>query len=87
MYERRLHEKDISGIVNIGGHWEHLNIGGTMSDISKTLRGLAALMEMLNIIGAEEKTDSDVAKVLTRDELDLRSLADFIVEQLDVNAV
>lgn len=39
-----------------------------------TLRGLAALLEMLETIGREGAADSDVARILVENELELREL-------------
>jgi hypothetical protein len=43
---------------------------------AKALVGVAALIEMLNLIGDHDVTDHDVAEVLTKYELELRALVE-----------
>ena len=55
--------------------------------MSETIRGVAALMQMLECIGGmddtgESLTDHDVARIMCRDELALRALVRFALGQL-----
>lgn len=41
-------------------------------NIPRSIKGAGALAEALELIGAEGKTDHDMAKVITENELELR---------------
>lgn len=49
---------------------------------ARRLRGAAALMEMLEQIGAHNATDSDVARVLCDNELELREMLAYVMTEL-----
>lgn len=42
------------------------------------LRGAAALWEMLNLIGEPEKSDHDLARIFTENEMEIRALVAFM---------
>ena len=52
----------------------------TVSEPHVLLHGAAALMEMLDIIGTEGKSDKDVAKILCDNEIALAELARFVTK-------
>jgi hypothetical protein len=54
----------------------------TRSIRARRLRGCAALMEMIAMIGAENITDHDVSQVLTESELELREMLSFALTEL-----
>lgn len=54
----------------------------TRSLKARRIRGAAALMEMLEHIGANNATDHDVAQVLCDNELELREMLSFTMAQL-----
>ncbi len=49
----------------------------TRSILARRLRGAAALMEIMELIGAPNATDHDVAAVLTDQELEIREFLSF----------
>lgn len=53
-----------------------------MSERSEALQGAAAIMEMLDLIGTDDVTDHDVAKVLTDKEIAIRRLLTFALVEL-----
>jgi hypothetical protein len=46
------------------------------------LRGAAAIAEMLDLIGAQDVTNHDVAKVLVENELAIRDMLAFVLSRL-----
>lgn len=54
----------------------------TRSLRARRLRGAAALLEVLMLIGAENVTDSDMAKVVVDNELELREMLSFALREL-----
>ena len=48
---------------------------------ARAISGLAALTEMLSLIGKEGATDHDMAKVFTEHELDFRALASMFMDE------
>lgn len=54
----------------------------TRSLRARRLRGAAALMEILELIGAEGATDHDLAHIATDQELELRELLSFALAGL-----
>jgi len=45
------------------------------------LRGAAAILEALDLMGREEKTDHDLAKIIVDAEIDLRAIVQAALEQ------
>lgn len=54
-----------------------------MSERARLLRGLAAIDEMLDVIGAHDKDDHEVARVLCDNELDIRELVMFALSKIN----
>jgi hypothetical protein len=54
----------------------------TRSIKARRLRGAAAIMEMLEQIGAANATDHDVALILTDQELEIREMLSFTLTEL-----
>lgn len=54
----------------------------TRSIKARRLRGAAALMEMLEHIGAENTNDHDVAHILCDNELELREMLAYTMTEL-----
>lgn len=54
----------------------------TRSIRARRLRGAAALMEMLEYIGAPHATDHDVAQILCDNELELREMLAYTMTEL-----
>ncbi len=51
-----------------------------MSDKTEVLRGAAVLAELLDMIGADSPpTDSELARVVTDNELQLRGLLEYVL--------
>jgi hypothetical protein len=46
--------------------------------MAEALRGAAALYEMLDLIGAEESDDHDMARVFCENEMNIRGLLAFL---------
>lgn len=46
------------------------------------IKGAGALQEALELIGAQDKTDHDMAKVIVDNELELRELVRFALDGL-----
>lgn len=54
-----------------------------MSEKSRCLRGAAAIDEMLDVIGAHNADDHEVARILCDHELDIRELLMFTLSKLN----
>jgi hypothetical protein len=54
----------------------------TRSIEARHMRGAAALMEALELIGATGVTDHDMARVIVDNELELRSMLSFVLAGL-----
>lgn len=53
----------------------------TRSLRARRLRGAAALIEALKMIGAENATDHDMAEVIVENELELREMLAFVLNE------
>jgi hypothetical protein len=65
---------------------EHKNVDPsryTRSLKARRLRGAAALIEMLEHIGLTNATDHDVARILCDNELELREMLAFTMQQIN----
>ncbi len=51
-------------------------------NVPSAVRGAAALMEMLDCIGSADGGDKTVAKILVDNEIPLRDLAKYALEQI-----